>query len=134
MPSRDIAHLHPVLQPVAQQFLAACEAQGINALITCTYRSAEEQEATYAQGRTLPGPIVTWARGGESPHNATLEDGTPASQAFDVCPLDAHGKPIWDAGNPAWREMGEIGISLGLEWGGSWVKKPDFPHFQLPEG
>lgn len=33
------------------------------------YRSFEEQDALYAQGRTTPGDIVTNAKGGESAHN-----------------------------------------------------------------
>ena len=29
------------------------------------------------------------------------------------------------------KKLGPIGISLGLEWGGSWTRKKDYPHFQI---
>lgn len=135
MASRRIEDLHEALQPLAQAFLDKCHAAGINAIITCTYRSRQEQDELYAQGRTKPGDIVTWAQGGESPHNATLADGTPAAMAFDVVALDLDGKPIWDSSSAVWPAMGMIGVELGLDWGGNWTqKRKDRPHFQLLEG
>ncbi len=46
----------------------AC-AQGFMYGVAQGYRSIAEQNRLYAQGRTLPGPIVTNARGGQSNHN-----------------------------------------------------------------
>ena len=37
-----------------------------------TYRSFDEQNHLYAQGRTKPGKIVTYAKGGQSYHNFGL--------------------------------------------------------------
>lgn len=133
MASRSIEDLHPDLQPLCRQFLAQADEQGIDVLITCTYRSNAEQTALYAQGRTAPGRIVTNAKAGQSAHNFTL-DGKPAAKAFDVVPL-VDGKPQWDARHPAWQDLGKIGTKLGLNWyGAPGARFPEFPHFELKEG
>jgi peptidoglycan L-alanyl-D-glutamate endopeptidase CwlK len=132
MASRSLDDLHPDLRPLCQWFLEQCEVQDIHPLITCTYRSHAEQEALYAQGRSQPGKIVTDARGGKSRHNFTL-NGKPASKAFDVAPI-INGKIEWSDKHPVWAHMGEIGESVGLEWGGNWTGKlRDMPHFQMRE-
>lgn len=129
MSSRAIHDLHPLLQPLATAFLAKCTAAGLEILITTTYRSNAEQDALYALGRTVRshvgpwnvkrpmGSIVTRARGGQSEHNYNLS-GQPASLAFDFVPLMA-GKPVWDDKSPLWKQAGEIGLALGLNWYGS---------------
>lgn len=92
-----------------------------------TYRSPERQNELYAQGRTTPGSIVTHVKGGGSFHNVF-----PAL-AFDVAfriPNDQGGP--W-AREDLFRKFGEIGMRLGLEWGGSWTDFVDMPHFQVPE-
>ncbi len=130
MPSRRIEDLHPDLQPLCRAFLAQAAAQGIDVLITCTYRSNAEQNALYAQGRTTSGPIVTRAKGGQSAHNFMLE-GKPAAKAFDVVPL-VNGKPQWSARHPAWQTLGAIGTALGLNWyGRPGSRFLEYPHFQL---
>lgn len=67
--SRKIEDLLPAVQVKVRAFKELCEADGIDLLITATYRDHESQNALYAQGRTVKGPIVTNARGGESKHN-----------------------------------------------------------------
>lgn len=131
MASRSLDDLHPDLKPLCKWFLEQCEAQDIQPLITCTWRSNAEQEALYAQGRSHKGKIVTNARGGQSRHNFMI-DGKPASKAFDVVPI-INGKPEWDASHPAWGHMGEIGESVGLSWAGRWVKFREYPHFEMKE-
>ena len=130
MTSRRIEDLHPDLQPICREFLKRAEDAGIDVLITCTYRSNEEQDQLYAQGRTAPGPVVTRARGGQSAHNFTI-NGKPAAKAFDIVPMSA-GKPMWGIGYPAWQILGKIGMDLGLNWyGAPGSKFIEFPHFQL---
>ena len=131
--SRELSDLHPLMQPKAEEFAAQCEAAGIAMIFTCTYRSAEEQDVEYAKGRTAPGPKVTDAKGNESPHNVTLPDGTPASLAFDVCPLGLDKKPIWDSSAAAWATMGQIGETLGLRWGKHFLRLVDPSHFEYPD-
>lgn len=132
MPSRDTKDLHALMQPKAEAFKTQCEAAGILFIFTCTYRSEQEQDVEYAKGRTAPGPKVTNAKGGESPHNVFLPDGTPAALAFDVVPVDRDGKPIWDSTSAAWPAMGQIAETLGLVWGGHFVNLRDMPHVEYP--
>lgn len=119
--------LTDLLDPVrdrAEKLLAAAQAQGIELLVTSTYRDFDSQTRLYAQGRTLPGQIVTWARAGESWHNWR--------RAFDIVPM-RNGKPVWGTkgtDRDLWLKIGELGQSVGLEWGGSWPRHPDMPHFQ----
>jgi peptidoglycan L-alanyl-D-glutamate endopeptidase CwlK len=130
MASRATSDLHPQLQPLAETFLRRCRDHGVDPLIVCTWRSAAEQDALYQQGRDKPGLIVTYARPGESAHNAMLY-GSPAARAFDVVPL-VGGKPVCDADHPHWQTMGRIALGLGLYWHGQ-LDAPyrEFPHFQL---
>lgn len=131
MSSRKLTDLHPQMQPMVTRFLANARAAGINLLVTCTYRSNEEQAALYAIGRTKPGRIVTNAKPGRSTHNNTL-NGKPAALAVDVVPL-RDGKPVWSASDPVWKRVGEIGEKVGLEWAGRWTTFREYPHFQHPQ-
>lgn len=134
MPSRRIEDLHPDLQPICREFMRRCESVGLDILITCTYRSNEEQDQLYAQGRnSKPGPRVTNAKGGQSEHNFTIK-GKPAARAFDIVPL-VNGKPVWDDKHPAWQQAGRIGMALGLNWyGRPTAPFREFPHFGLAKG
>lgn len=122
--SRDIDLLLPPVAERCRSLIADCKAQDIDLLVTATYRDLECQERLYAQGRLLPGPIVTWAGPGDSWHNW--------GRAFDVVPL-RNGKPVWGIrglDKELWVQVGAIGVSCGLEWGGNWDRHPDYPHFQ----
>lgn len=122
--SRSLDELLPPVAERARQLIDLCKQQGIDLLVTSTYRDFEEQTRLYALGRGLPGQIVTWARAGDSWHNWR--------RAFDVVPL-RNGKPVWSIrgyDKELWMKVGELGESVGLEWGGSWDRHPDYPHFQ----
>jgi peptidoglycan L-alanyl-D-glutamate endopeptidase CwlK len=122
--SRDLNLLHSLFRPKVDQFLAEVKEQHIDMIVTCTFRSGPEQNALYAQGRTLPGKIVTRARAGQSAHNFGM--------AIDVVPI-VNGKPEWDGTDLVWQEIGTIGQSCGLEWyGAPHSKFFELPHFQLP--
>ncbi len=122
--SRSISDLHPLVQGLCRRHVAVCSAEGIELLITSTYRSIEEQDELYAQGRTKPGKIVTNARGGYSWHNFRA--------AYDVVPL-VGGKAVWND-LALWQRVGEAGVKVGLEWGGDWPRFKDRPHFQWTGG
>lgn len=122
--SRSLDDLLPPVHERAKKFLDLAKADGIDLLVTCTYRDFEAQERLFAQGRQLPGAIVTYAHGGDSWHNWR--------RAFDIVPMRA-GKPVWSIrghDRDLWMRVGELGQMCGLEWGGSWPRHPDFPHFQ----
>jgi peptidoglycan L-alanyl-D-glutamate endopeptidase CwlK len=109
---------------MAEALLILCKDKGIDVILTSTYRDKESQDALYAQGRTTPGKKVTNAKGGQSMHNWRV--------AFDVVPV-INGKAVWNDDN-LWNRVGEIGESVGLEWGGRWSKFIDKPHLQFTQG
>jgi peptidoglycan L-alanyl-D-glutamate endopeptidase CwlK len=126
--SRKPDDLLPVVKEKAEALIAAAKAEGIDVLITSTFRDFEAQDALYAKGRTAPGKKVTNAKAGQSFHNFRV--------AFDVVPM-RDGKPVWGTtgqDGKLWTRLGEIGESVGLEWGGRWKKLPDMPHFQFTMG
>ena len=126
--SRDLEDLHPKVAAMAKELITRCQAEGIDLLVTSTYRDAEAQASLYAQGRTKPGKIVTNAKPGESFHNWWV--------AFDVVPL-RHGKPVWNttgSDGELWEQVGILGESVGLEWAGRWRKFREMPHFQFTGG
>jgi peptidoglycan L-alanyl-D-glutamate endopeptidase CwlK len=130
--SRRLEDLRPDVRAKCQALLDAADAEGIDLLVTCTFRSYAEQAQLYAIGRTAPGKIVTNAKPGQSKHNH-LEGNAPASLAFDVVPLRM-GKPVWGTlgkDGELWRRVGELGKAQGLEWAGDWQTFREFPHFQV---
>jgi peptidoglycan L-alanyl-D-glutamate endopeptidase CwlK len=117
----NIATLLPFVRPVAIQFLQLLTAASITAHIISGLRTYAEQTALYAQGRTLPGDIVTKAPAGYSNHNFGV--------AFDIGIFT--GAKYLD-NSPLYRQAGRIGKSIGLVWGGDWKSIQDEPHFELP--
>lgn len=117
----DLA-LYPYVEDMKNMLVKIMAAAGNPIVVTDEYRSYAEQDALYAQGRTMPGKIVTNAKGGESAHNFRV--------AFDVAFSTKNGVS-WDG---PWDMVGEIGKIIGLEWGGDWASFPDKPHFQFLAG
>lgn len=130
--SKDINDLHPALQPLCRQFLAICGQEDLDARILFTFRTPDEQDAIYAQGRTKPGKIVTMLDGRHSLHCWTFPGDTsrPASKAFDFG-IFRDNIYITDGDDPDYEKAGEIGERLGLTWGGRWVHPFDPSHLQI---
>lgn len=126
--SRSLNELVPVVRHKVEEFIALCDDEGIDLLVTSTYRDNESQAALYAQGRTTMGKIVTNANAGDSFHNYRC--------AVDVVPL-RNGKPVWgtqgDDGE-LWNKIGKIGEEAGLEWAGNWRTFKELAHFQFTNG
>ncbi len=122
--SRDIGDLHPHVAALCHAFIAACAREGIDVLITSTYRDAESQDALYAQGRSRPGKIVTNAKAGQSFHNYRV--------AFDFVPI-INGKAQWND-TLAFTRCGHIAEGLGLTWAGSWKRFKEMAHCQWTGG
>ena len=117
--------LHPSVAGVFRNFIEACESElGIVLRIIQGFRSIEEQQRIYEQGRTLPGKIVTNATGGSSYHNYGL--------AIDLAVLKDDGKGI--AWNYDMATLKPIAERFGIEWGGDWKTLKDRPHFQITLG
>jgi peptidoglycan L-alanyl-D-glutamate endopeptidase CwlK len=122
--SRSLDDLHPKVKVLCQKFIDECKTQGIDVIITSTYRDKESQSALYAQGRTAPGKIVTNANAGDSFHNYRV--------AFDFCPI-VNGKAQWE--NLAlFKQCGLIGQNLGLDWAGNWKSFKESAHLQYTAG
>lgn len=117
---RVIATLLPEAQPIARALVQKASAAGVTIKIISGLRTYAEQDALYAQGRTVPGNIVTNSRGGYSNHNFGI--------AFDIGVFEGN-KYLPDS--PKYKAVGALGVDLGLEWGGNWKTIVDQPHFQL---
>lgn len=107
---------------------------GLKFIVVEGLRTAARQDQLYAQGRTAPGPIVTWTK--QSKHLDGL--------AVDLAPLAADGSIDWkntkafDAIARAMREAADA-LSYRIRWGADWNQngvarekgETDSPHFEL---
>lgn len=121
---KDLDRLHPYVKELAEKLLLKCKEDGINIIITETFRTMKRQQELYNQGRTTPGKIVTKAKPGNSIHNYGL--------AFDIVPVEK-GKALWKRYD-LFKKVGKIGVALGLSWGGNWRSFKDYPHFEWTGG
>ena len=94
-------------------------------IVTEGYRNPAAQDALYEQGRTKPGEVVTYKRGGESKHN------TVPAQALDVAFLLDSGQVSWSAQLLAKFAQLMKEASPLVRWGGDWPKFKDWPHFEV---
>jgi len=88
------------LGQVEECLLPVAAAYGYTLRITSGYRSVEEQDQVFQQGRTENGHIVTEVAGGRSLHNFGL--------AVDVADR-------WRGYDVDWERLGRIGAYCGLE-------------------
>jgi peptidoglycan L-alanyl-D-glutamate endopeptidase CwlK len=119
---RGLEKLHPAVRKLAELLVAECAKEGLPVSITETWRSQEEQDRFYAQGRTAPGPIVTRCAYPESPHCWGV--------AFDFCRA-VKGRE-YDDSDGFFAKVGAVGKRLGLFWGGDFRRFVDKPHFEAP--
>ena len=124
--SNKVSDLERWTQERCIRFVDECLNAKIDIRITHTLRTMDEQRHLYAQGRSLPGNVVTNAEPGSSPHNFGM--------AFDIC---FEGKTLAEcyppASDPRWAQVAAIGEGLGLAWGGRWKSLKDLPHFERPD-
>lgn len=126
--------LYSPVKQATQQLIQQMKAKGILIKITEGFRSFDRQNHLYEQGRTAPGPIVTYARGGESYHNYGL--------AIDFALVDPTTKKLsWDLrrddnknGEADWQEVVQAAKKLGFAWGGDWKGFKDRPHLEMTFG
>jgi peptidoglycan L-alanyl-D-glutamate endopeptidase CwlK len=158
MASRSLEDLQPKFERQVRALQDRAAKTGLDLLIYCTLRSAEEQAKLYRQSRPTRdirdvaerlrtqferphlgelllsvgpqyGPHVTNAAPGMSVHQYGL--------AIDAVPMRG-GKPVWgtkDENDMAlWQQYGAIAADeLGLEWAGRWNHFREFPHVQDPD-
>ena len=118
-----IAQLQPQVQDYARSLVHAAAFAGFEIKVISGFRSWQEQDELFAQGRTKPGRKVTNCKGGESNHNFGI--------AFDIGVFDG---TRYLPESPSYDAVGALGKQLGLEWGGDWASIVDKPHFELRPG
>lgn len=138
-----IALLHPKLREEANLIVEEIDERlngRIRVRFSQTLRTFAEQDALYAQGRTKPGNIVTYAKGGDSFHNYGL--------AIDISFLiDKDGNGTWETASwDFFKDEDKDGIIdfeevdfIFKKYGWSGLYKSngqrwDFPHFQRTFG
>lgn len=127
---KDPSELASYVLPLYLQFLAKCEAAGLPCITEDTGRTPDEQQANLAAGRS-------WTS-----HSKHLpQPPEMKSEAFDVVPRALVSLKDWgwngtlEGSDPRWLQMGQIGESIGLRWGGRWPvnpphSRPDPGHFE----
>lgn len=138
--SRSIDDLSDKMKPIAKRFVDALVEAGIPHAVIETLRTSAVQIAYYAQGREPLEEINAKRRIANLPDikadeskrkvTWTLNSRHLNGDAMDVVPLTARGSIWWTAPDDVWERIGEIGESVGLEWGGRWKPNVDRPHFQ----
>jgi peptidoglycan LD-endopeptidase CwlK len=122
-----LATVNPTFADLVRAAATSLEAQGTYLLVVSGLRTAAEQDALYAQGRTTPGHIVTNAKAGQSMHNYGL--------AADIVPYlsGPTGALNWTPSTPQYQAMVDALKAQGLAWGGDWIHFKDEDHFQLAD-
>lgn len=123
--SRALDDLDPTFRFRVDTFLARTVEAKIAVMIVDTLRTPEEQAANLRNG-------VSWTK--KSKH---LPDAHGKAHAIDICPYGIyalHGpdRLAWDAADPVWDQLGELGERCGLGWGGRWAVR-DVGHFEHKE-
>lgn len=104
----NILHLHPKVRIAVVKVYVQLQSEEIPFRIYEAFRYPERQTALYAQGRTKPGNIVTYAKAWSSFHQYGL--------AVDFV-LYINGAWSWDDGVKKikwWNRMHQLGIAEGL--------------------
>jgi peptidoglycan L-alanyl-D-glutamate endopeptidase CwlK len=139
--------------PAAIKFIERLKEAGLNYTIVETLRTLAVHKAYWAQGReplaavnkkrTLAGLWLIDEAENKKIITQTMKSTHLDGKALDVAPLMPDGKIPWNITTQEiadlWKQFGEIGRSVGLEWGGEW--KPldrlgigwDPPHYQAKE-
>lgn len=146
---RDLTQLNPIVKVMAELAIAEVEQNGVDALVTETYRPQERQYYLYCKNRTLEqavaggvpkdkaikylallekekydGPKVTW----------TLKSIHIKKRALDVVPQrKVNGKmaAIWNVNDPDTKKLIAIMSKYGFEAGANWKSNSDSPHYQV---
>ena len=143
--SVKIEDLQEYVQAKVKFALSEMDEKGIKYSVQYTFRTLNEQMALYAQGRkSLIEVNAIRKQAGMQPigdrdnsYTVTNCDGVDnqsahqSGRAIDIVPL-INGVPSWpDPGKGFWQPIADIMMKYGFEWGGSWTKFPDYPHYQL---
>jgi hypothetical protein len=123
--------------------------EGIRFVVVETLRTAEVQAAYYAQGRQSLDQVNSLRKKAglylfiKATENCQITKAMHSAHqdgfAVDVVPVLPSGSIPWNTIEypGLWRAMGDVGLSLGLDWGGTWAPLNkigigwDAPHYEL---
>jgi hypothetical protein len=141
MASRNLADCAPALEAAWHRIVARHDSAypDRTLVVTCTYRTPEEQMRLYAHGRVqLPSGI--WIVDSD-PKTQILTncDGVRVVSKHNVTPARAIDFAVVLGGKAVWMEqyyatVGAFAEAEGLVWGGAWPALKDMPHIELPAG
>lgn len=123
----NLSEVSPLLASIIRNLWPRLSALAIeedaNLEVICGYRSQSEQNQLYAQGRTKPGPKVTW----------TTHSKHTSREAVDFGLFDIGDRSYLDSSDPKrarriYQEIGKVCQDAGLRWGGTFG---DPPHVEL---
>ena len=112
----SLASLSDRFRPFAEALIEKCAAEGILLVVICTLRTEQQQQDCIKRG-------VSW----------TTRSKHLTGDAIDVATAELIKQKNWAPGDPLWQQIGSIGESLGMTWGGRWTHK-DMGHFEFKEG
>jgi peptidoglycan L-alanyl-D-glutamate endopeptidase CwlK len=128
---KNLKGVHPSLVKVVHR---ALEIGLVDFTVICGVRTDAEQAALYAQGRTKPGPKVTWTLNS----NHRVNPKTGFGHAVDLFPGTWSDLSKYDLMNRAMMQAAkELGVKI--RWGANWdgdkmireKGETDNPHFEL---
>ena len=130
---KNLEGVHPLLVSVVKR---ALEISRVDFKVIEGVRTKERQKVLYAQGRTTPGPVVTWTL--ESNH--FINPVTGFGHAVDLLPAPYDWKamgPFKEVSEAMFQAAKELGVSIrwGLDWDMDGVSQEkgetDAPPFEL---
>ena len=111
------SEMNPQVARITEKTCMELQDLGYHPYVVSGFRSFNEQNSLYEQGRSKPGPKVTWVKGGGSWHNYGL--------AVDIAFWNSSGSgPSWSEHHP-WSRIGSVGMKNGFtRWGGDFGDRP----------
>lgn len=125
MASASLSDLIPAARAAVEALIARADSVGITTRVVSTLRTCAEQRQLYAQGRTAPGNVVTYADGCRSWH--------VWGRAADLLVVNDDGS-IAPGSDSRYDTLGSIAKSVGLGWGGNFPGFRDAGHFEYRGG
>lgn len=155
MPSRKISDLVPGLRPLATTLIERCAARGVELRVSATLRDPFEQARLWRQSRTIEdikakirelrladAPFLAHCLESVGPQSGRDVTGAPPGfswhqwgEAMDVFWV-VDGSAEWSTtrkvnGVNAYQLYAAEAVKLGLDAGGLWKSRKDWPHVQL---
>jgi peptidoglycan L-alanyl-D-glutamate endopeptidase CwlK len=129
----NLVGVHPVL---IQIVIRALELSPVDFFVDCGVRTPERQAELYAQGRTKPGPVVTWTL--KSNHFVNKKTGFGHAVDLIPLPVDWNNLKAFDAVAKAMFQAAAE-FKIELRWGADWDQdgnprergETDSPHFEI---